>query len=232
MTGSFKISNLTDSGHLRPGHVGIIPDGTRRYALVDDLDLSHAYIHTMEKINQWIEFLFQHEINSISIYLSSKENLIKRQPEQLTPLFAAQTYLFSVLLPETARVHPFTAVCAGDKALNPPEVLESLNSLCQRAKNTREKKLNLCLGYNPIDELDHAIKESPTSMSVFEHLWVPEEIDLVIRTGGAKRLSNFLPLQSGYAEICFIQKNFPDSSLSDLQSALDAFEESSRRFGE
>ncbi len=136
-----------------PGSIGLVPDGTRRWAHQNQSSYSDAYIRTMLGITNFISFMFDQSIPSLSVYLLSKENLL-RKPFDLEPVLTSEVNLLMKMLPP-----------------------------------------------------------------------------LVIRTGGEHRLSNFLPLQAGYAEYIFIDKYFNDLTEQDLLGFLNEFQIRHRRYG-
>ena len=92
--------------------------------------------------------------------------------------------------------------------------------------------INILIAYNPIQEIAHAISKSNPPTDFLKHLWVTTPLDLVIRSGGANLLSNFLPLQSGFARLIFRNELFNDLTIRDFKLILNEFSEIDRKFGD
>ena len=93
----------------------------------------------------------------------------------------------------------------------------------------------LCLAYDPFDELcQAALKQRPwqSKQDVLRDLWVPKEIDLVLRTGGAITLSQFLPIQTSYSRIVFLEKLFNDTTVEEVLRFITDHEERELLYGE
>jgi len=112
----------------------------------------------------------------------------------------------------------------------------------ERTKNNTNGTLCLCFNYGGQREIAAAVQKivasgvvasEVTEEMIAEHLYYPEvpPVDLVIRTSGEQRLSNFMLWRAAYAELYFIQKHWPDFSADDLDEALQAYENRGRRFG-
>ena len=101
----------------------------------------------------------------------------------------------------------------------------------ERTSGNRKGTLNLLLAYDPIEEIIQAFRTSTNHERFYEDLWVTKPVDLVIRTGGAKLLSNFLPLQCGYARLYCYDKLFNDFTTEDLDEVVHQFSMIERKFG-
>jgi undecaprenyl diphosphate synthase len=118
-----------------------------------------------------------------------------------------------------------------------PELRKILKEVTTETAGNDGYTLHLALDYGGKDEIVRAVRrlgdEEVTEESIREHLDQPElpDIDLVIRTSGEQRTSNFCLWQSAYAEWMFIEKHFPEFTGTDLAKALDAFGDRKRRFG-
>jgi undecaprenyl diphosphate synthase len=211
-------------------NVGLIPDGTRRWAQREQLPLSDAYRKTMLNICEIIDYLYSQNSLTISIYLLSKQNL-GRKADELDAVVSAETDLIENLLPFLLNKWDVNLVIAGCLEQVPETLSKAASNVssvfCQ---NEHSRKLYLLIGYDSYDEITHVRKMASTS-NWFDKLWVPHKLDLVIRTSGENRLSNFLPLQSSYAELFFIDCYFNDFNLQNLKHILDAYTSRNRRFG-
>ena len=104
--------------------------------------------------------------------------------------------------------------------------------LREMTKENVSKRLNICIAYNPLYEIWESAKKSSTPSDFLNNLWVKTPLDLVIRTGKANLISNFLILQSGFARMYFIDKLFNDIQISDIKQIMDTFKKNERKYGE
>lgn len=211
-------------------HIGLIPDGTRRWAKKNQKTLEYAYFEMVLSIAQCIDYLFCHDATSVSIYLLSKDNL-QRSPEELVPVFNAESHLIKNLLPSIIEKHALKVVFAGSLSLLPSNMRDVISS--QPSYNTSSKTLYFCIAYDPLDELATCLSDTMPIIGkdILSKLWVPERLDIVIRTSGENRLSSFLPLQSAYAELIFLDQYINDITTTDLSKCLDFYYKRNRRFG-
>jgi len=216
---------------MLPNHVGLIPDGTRRWAKENKISLSEAYINAMQNITYSLDFFFQQGIKAVSIYLSSIQNL-RRSSDEIDALFRAEVLLYDAMLPHIAKKFEAKVTTAGKTDLLPDYLQTSINSITYNTSGYSSTRLYLCNAYSPLDEVINALNNSGNTDSFINYLWVPEPLDLVIRTSGANLLSNFLPLQSGYARIYTIDKLFNDASIKDFNNILTDFKNLTRLYGD
>jgi undecaprenyl diphosphate synthase len=221
------------NNHKQLGNVGIIPDGNRRWAKINNQSLDVAYWIAMQKLALTIEVLLELGALSISVYLLSKDN-IKRSRNDLDAVFQAEQKFLKELLPSLKRKHNFKVFHAGDKQVLPKQYLQSLQELCEfdNCCGAALPSLFLCAGYDPKDEILHGMSDKVTSSEeIVKNLWVPHYIDFVIRTGGDNRISGFLPLQCSYAEFFFEPYFFPDINRERIEEIVKIHHSRERRFG-
>jgi undecaprenyl diphosphate synthase len=211
-------------------HLGIIPDGARRWARANQVTYYEAYWGAMLKLLDVLEICFEFGVLIQSVYLLSKENL-RRMESDLEPVYQTEERLIREFLPDFCSRWNCCVIIAGVTNILPKSYVGALDDLvslnCERTKKSR--KLYLLTGYNPWDELENAIFRSKYSEEIKDNLWVADNVDLIIRTGDVELLSNFLPLQSGYAELCFIPKLFNDITNNDIIDRLVSFPKSGKR---
>jgi undecaprenyl diphosphate synthase len=210
-------------------HIGLIPDGARRWARREGVSLEKSYKLSMEKISIFAEHLFFEEITSVSIYLASTFNLEKRTDDELRSLFSAFNYLFSDLMPSLCERYGAQACVAGSKTSFIYET--ALTALIRTTKCYKNRSIYLLINYNPLSEL-RQVDMNRTDLDFWESFWVPERLDLVFRTGGARVLSDFLPLQSGYAQLVFLDELFNDLPYSLIHQELNRVRSLSPKYGE
>jgi undecaprenyl diphosphate synthase len=142
----------------------------------------------------------------------SKENL-GRSPDHLQAALDAEGYALRELLPRLCERWEASVNIAGDVTLLPEPFRNQAIALAQQTHRYSKRKIYFLLAYNPWDEIRHALAHCDDLDHLEQALWVKEPVDLVIRTAGGCRLSNFLPLQSGYAELEFFDCFFNDLRL-------------------
>lgn len=211
-------------------HIGLIPDGNRRWAKINNVSVEKAYYIFIERVYQIVDVVFNQGIKNMSIYLLSKDNL-KRGRDDLEPVLNSEIKFLKTLVPEIVKKHDCKIVLAGDiNYLNEFEDYKNaVLEICKKSEKNDKHILNLLIGYDPIDELNQAIKKDPENF--MHHLWVKEDVTFLMRTGFEKRISNFLPLQCKYAEFDLIKKYLPDVTLEDIENSIKKYSERERRFG-
>lgn len=205
-------------------HLGIIPDGGRRWAKIHDVTLVRSYRLSMARLCEAAGVLFEHGLQTISIYLLSKANL-KRSASEIDAISLA----IADLLTELRRLGPAIGI-AGDLSLVSEELRENVHRATV-ANPASPRRVNLCIAYDPTDEIRSARQEAGSG-DLLEHLWVVDPIDIVIRTGDAQTLSNFLPLQCAYARIVFRRELFNDLSVEQLINEVRHHEGQELLYGE
>ncbi|RLG71461.1 MAG: hypothetical protein DRO11_04435 [Methanobacteriota archaeon] len=199
-------------------HLGLIPDGARRWARKKGRSYYESYWLAMTKLIDFLDAAFQEHVLIQSVYLLSTENLT-RTPSDLAPVFATEERFLKELLPSLCEKWGCSVHHAGVKNLLPRSYVHAIEQVCLQFSGTSgstKRKLYLLIAYSPWDELSYAIECALRPLDFRQHLWVTEDVDLVIRTAGGQLMSNFLSLQSGYAELCFISALFNDVETEDI----------------
>ncbi len=208
-------------------HVGLIGDGVRRWARSNGVPLAEAYLAAIPSVAAFVDFFYENGADALSIYMLSKENL-SRPPSDFEAASHGETEFFRTLLRDLVAKWRCEVRLAGDADLLPRDYLAAIREL-QALPSNEERRLYLLAGYSPIDELLTAARQGVDGL--LSRLWVPEPVDLVLRTSGERRISNFLPLQAGYAELQFFDKFINDLTRADCEDALASFRGRSRRYG-
>lgn len=210
-------------------HIGVIPDGARRWSWRENIPLDVAYIRSVEKLAFLADLFFARQVVSLSIYLASVQNLERRSPQELRSLFTAFDHLFGKLLPDVCKRWGVRVHAAGQQSKLSYE--SSLMTICKESERNRVKSIYLVVNYDPFEELRQAnILDRETEFQ--QSLWVPERLDVVFRTGGARTLSDFLPWQSGYAQVIFLDDLFNDVPIHLFREELNRLSELSLKHGE
>jgi undecaprenyl diphosphate synthase len=200
-------------------HIGLIPDGNRRWAVKNNLELDVAYNQSMQHIYNLIDHFFSKNISLASVYLLSKENL-SRGRFDLETVLNAEENLCRMLL-ELCLKWECKVVHAGLPSVLPEKLANEIKTLVDSTTNLSKKQIHLLVGYNPLDEINSAFAIKNKEIRL-EDLWVKTNLDMVIRTaGGNVPLSNFLPLQSGYAQIFIVDELFNDFSINQFDKLFE-----------
>jgi len=212
-------------------HVGLIPDGGRRWARKNNVSLSKSYAVSRDLGITIAKYLFSVGVSELSVYLSSSQNFRRSDSEIASFTSAAGESLGNEIL-DLARIFNLRVVIVGNHESITKKVIDSLIKHNNQLDPSNIRRLNLCISYNPIEELEHAISLSQSTGNFLEYLWVTKPIDLIIRSGGANLISNFLPLQSGFARLYFLDELFNDLQMSSVKSIMKSFLGLNRKFGD
>ena len=211
-----------------PKHVGLIVDGVRRWARLNRTNLTSAYTTAMRKLAEVVQYLLSVNVDIISIYLLSKQNL-SRSSIELRSVYTAEILFLTDLMPKLIKLYNVRIIHVGYSNLLPERYLKELRKLTKMTTKNKGPRIYILAAYDPISELKQAAKKGP--YGIRSALCVPGPLDLVVRTGATYRLSGFLPLQAAYAELFFVKKYWNDLQRSDLKKVLDDFARRERRFG-
>ncbi|MEO5361028.1 MAG: undecaprenyl diphosphate synthase family protein [Nitrospirota bacterium] len=226
----YKIDNYHPGDGAFPSHIGLIPDGARRWAKINNADLLYSYKYAMENIIRIVDYLFTEQTKTISVYMSSDYNF-RRTKEEVDAICRSEEWFCSVLIPILAENHATKIVAVGQLEHLPDYFVKTIQTVQGSTENKRGTQLNLCIAYNPLREIEKAFVEKHTESSFLDYLEVKDPIDLIIRSSGANLLSNFLPIQAGFARLYFIDKLFNDITITDIREILESFAVLQRLYG-
>ena len=221
-------------------HLAIIPDGNRRWAKKHSLPPWEGHRRGLEKLKEVINWWLKTDIKELSIYTLSYENFKNRSKIELKYLFkliesqiSTKNGYIASLIEKGVRIR-----FVGLIHLLPKRIYEKLKEIMRKSKNNKGKILNFLIVYGGRLEIARAISllikkniSKITVNTIKRCLWVPSDVDLIIRTGGYSRLSNLLLYQSAYAEIYVINKLWPEIALEDIEKAVNWFYNVQRNFG-
>lgn len=212
-------------------HVGIIADGSGRWAKNNQKSLLDSYLKSAKITRELLDALFSNGVNVISLYLSSKLNF-KRNAEQIDSFCKYGYELCRNVLPTIVNTYDTAVIPVGDQSLLPSYFYDELVRLKELSNSNIQTKLYVVVAYNPIDEIVDAFMRTKDSGNLLESLWVREPLNIVIRTGNANVMSNFLPLQSAYARLYFIDKLFPDITTNEVLNIVHQYRQLNLRYGD
>ena len=227
-----------------PKNIGIIMDGNGRWAIRNSLKISEGHKKGVGVVRDIVEEAVKRGIQSLTLYAFSSENW-QRPKREINAIKRLVIEAINEQVPELKEKKVKLKFFGhlddfGEKIQN--KIFFAENETCfEEAKLS----LNVALGYGgqqDIVDIVHKVSEEVSSgnlnskdiskETINSYSSVPvDEIDLLIRTGGDKRISNFLLYQIAYAEIMFIEKFWPDFTNKDFVNCLDNFKNVSRRFG-
>jgi len=241
--------------------VGIIPDGHRRFSELNDLGLRDVYKVGLRKLFEVGTFLFRGgEVKELVVYFLSTENL-KRGKRELKILFdllrssfrfVEDGFCYDDLSDEEKVVFSESdvglwkdriRVCfVGKRELFDKDVNKFLSCIEDRTKGNSDFVVNIAIGYGGKQELVDCFNRVSSGLSsgvlsgvdesvIRDNLEFSKDIDLVVRSGFNRRLSNFFCWQSSYADLFFLDKLWPDVTLGDFKKVLSDFSLIDRRKG-
>ena len=232
-----------DFSHL-PAHVAIIMDGNGRWAKKHRLAVAKGHRQGTETLREIIRHTDDLGIRALSLYAFSTENWSRPQ-EEVDALMQLILDFFASEIDEldAKNVH---ILILGDKSRLPRLQQETLLQAEERTAKNTGLNLNIAINYGGRDEIVRAARrlaslaaegrlspDSITEHSFSDYLYTSgqPDVDLLIRTSGEMRLSNFLLYQCAYAEFLFPKTLWPDFTVADYDDALMAFGRRNRRFG-
>ena len=210
--------------HLEPAHVGLIPDGLRRWAEANAATLGDAYLRGSEKVAEIVLALRGHGVRTVSVYNLSRANLGRRSDE-LEAVYAASLHSLTTLIPD----HFDPGTCSfrlyGDRNALPHKYVAAAEDL-EMAMNGSEFRINMLAAYDAHDELRNAYERAQREGCDITAALDIGTVDMVIRTTPEPLLSGFLPLQSQYAQLNFLPTPLNDLTVDDIDDLIAAY----RRF--
>ncbi len=225
--------------HL-PNHVAIIMDGNGRWAEQRGLPRLAGHQAGMSNIHFTVEYFNEYHIKYLTLYAFSTENW-GRPENEVSGLFHI---LEESIDKETAELHKMGVKLRHLGRLEelPKGLQQSINRALESTKNNTEMTLSFAFNYGGrieiLDAVRRIIAEGVSPQNVDEellnnHLYTAglPDVDLVIRTGGEIRISNFLMWQAAYSEYYFTKVLWPDFTKKDIREALLSYSRRQRRFG-
>ena len=229
---------------ILPRHVAIIMDGNGRWAKQHKIKIALGHRTGVEALRAIIRESSDLGIEALSLYAFSTENW-KRDPGEVEALMGLLLEFFTSEIDELHEKNVCIRIL-GDKDGMPEKQRAALISAEERTKDNTGLKLNIAINYGGRAELARAARilakkaaageidpDAIDEAMVADALYTRglPDVDLLIRTSGEMRLSNFLLYQCAYAEFLFPTVLWPDFSLADYHQALDAFAKRDRRYG-
>ena len=223
-----------------PLHVAITMDGNGRWATQRKLPRTAGHDKGLHTVKTIVKAASDLGIKHLTLYIFSTENWKRAEQEVGFLMNLIHTHLKQEL--DFYRDNGIKLNHIGDMAALPPAIRQDIQDAIEDTKNFNGMILNLAINYGGRDEIIRGIKklihdgtkeEDITEQAVSKALDMPQspDVDLLIRTGGEKRLSNFLLWHIPYAEQIYIDTLWPDYTVQEFYSNIEEFQHRSRRFG-
>lgn len=233
---------------MYPHSIGIIPDGNRRLAarLMEKPWKGHEW--GIEKVYTVMDWCRELGIKNVIFYALSLENLEKRPRDELRFLFAlAKNEMERILTDPQHQIHRHSTKVTffGRLDLLPQDLQDRIVQVQERTKDYQDRVLQIAMAYGGRQEIITATKTLVQKVQSGELKEITEDAfahhlqtngygdpDLILRTGGEKRLSNFLPFQSVYAELAFVDTFWPELTKEQFMKTMQDFASRDRRYGQ
>ena len=215
-------------------HIAFIMDGNGRWGRKKGKNRNFGHLKGVEVVKKIVKASIKLKIPVLSFYVFSSENW-KRPKKEINFLFKLINIYFlkeiDSLIKQNIKIN-----ILGDLKPLPLNVKKILNRVTKLTKNNNTIKVNLALNYGARDEIIMAFKKIKKNLSKkqFEKNLFTKNMpnpDILIRTGGHKRLSNFLLWQLAYTELFFLEKLWPDFKVNDLKKIIKKYKTIKRNFG-
>lgn len=224
-----------------PQHIGIIMDGNRRWAAKRGLPPTQGHEAGVKALVKIVEHCLDLGVKTLTVYALSTENWRKRAREEVKGIFDLLVRIVKEKKEEYKKKGIRVAIL-GDFQAFPRRVVRAIREILAIVKKHERLKVNLALNYGGRDEILRAVKKiiaegippeklTEEKFSKFLYTNGEHDPDLIIRTGGELRLSNFLLWQMSYSELYFTDTLWPDFTPEKLDEAIADYQKRQRRFG-
>lgn len=227
-----------------PRHIAIIMDGNRRWAKSQGKPASFGHKEGAKTLEKIVRYANKIGLEYITVYAFSTENWKRAEEEVKALMKLLQNYLDDYS--KRADTENIKVKILGDISALSQGMQKSIKNCMERTKNNTGVTFNIALNYGGRNEIVKAVKniieqvkdgtiniEDISEETISQNLYTKNQPDpdLMIRTSGELRLSNFLPWQLVYSELLFIDKNWPDFTEKDLDYAISEYQRRTRKFG-
>ena len=229
---------------LMPKHIAIIMDGNRRWAKAKKLPTNFGHKEGAKTLEKIVKYANKIGIEYMTVYAFSTENWKRAEEEVSALMLLLQNYLEDFA--KRADVDNIKIQILGETSVLSEGLQKTLKKCIEKTKNNTGLTFNIAFNYGGRAEIIRAIKSiaNDVKLNKLKIEEINEEIvsnnlytqnqpdpDLLIRTSGEVRLSNFLPWQLVYSEFLFVQKNWPEFTEEDLDNAIEEYQRRNRKFG-
>lgn len=234
---------MNEDGNM-PKHIAIIMDGNRRWAVEHGLDKKQGHKEGAKVLEKIVRYANEIGLGYITVYAFSTENWKRAEDEVKSLMLLLQNYLDDY--GKRADTENIKVKIIGDITRLSQGMQKSIIKCMERTKDNTGVTFNIAINYGGRDEIVKAVKNIATQVKegnisindinqelVSDNLYTKgqPDPDLLIRTSGELRISNFLPWQIAYSEFLFIDKHWPDFTEEDLDEAIEVYQKRNRKFG-
>lgn len=220
-----------------PNHVGIIMDGNGRWAQLRGKKRTYGHKIGSKNVDKIVTHAFKRGVKVLSLYAFSAENW-ERPKEEVDELMRLLKNYFTKFLGKVIK-HDVRLSVMGDLSRLTNELQELIKHDIEQSKNNNGSVLNIAINYGGRQEIVYAVNKliaenkAITVESISENLYTAPygEPDLIIRTGGDERISNFMIFQGAYSELYFTPVFWPEFDENQFDKALEEYSKRKRRFG-
>ena len=225
---------------MLPKHIGFIVDGNRRWAKTHGIPAYEGHLAGYNAIQDIAHATFENGVEFMSAYIFSTENW-KRSEDEVSRLMGLVLKLL------TSDLHIFDEnniklKILGSRQRVSDKILRAIDEAEARTAGNTRGTLALCFNYGGQEEVSDACKrlvqagvsaDEVTPSLIEQNIYAPEipPLDLIVRTSGEQRLSNFMLWRSAYSELLFLDKPWPDMTKDDVTDILEEYARRGRRFG-
>lgn len=231
---------MTEADGILPQHVGLILDGNRRWARERGKTVAQGHKEGYMNLKRVAKAAIRQGVRYVSAYVFSTENW-KREQQEVDDIMKILRW---VLRHEVREFHKenIRLRVIGSKLKLGTAMLKAIHDAEELTKDNDRGTILLCLDYGGQQEIVDAVKriaaegvpaEEISAEMISKYLYAPDvpPVDLVIRTSGEQRLSNFMLWESAYSELAFTKANWPDFDEAALKDAISNYMQRHRRFG-
>ena len=223
-----------------PRHIGYIVDGNRRWAKMHGIPTYEGHLAGYNALKDVAIATLDAGVEYMSIYIFSTENW-KRSQEEVSNLMTLILRLFTSDAKMFSDYNIRLKVLGQREGLN-AKILQAMDKLEEDTKNNTAGTMAICLNYGGQHEIVDAVKkivqsgisaDDITDDVIAENLYGAEvpPVDVIVRTSGEKRLSNFMLWRAAYSEFIFLNTLWPDMTKDDVTAIIEEYSRRGRRFG-
>ena len=217
-------------------HIAFIMDGNGRWGLKKKRSRNYGHLEGVKTVQNIVEASITFKVPIISFYVFSTENW-KRPKTEINYLFNLINIYFNKEIDNISK-NKIKIIISGRLKNLPIKIKKVLKIVTKKTKDNNKLILNLAINYGSKDEIIDAVRkisdgsqkitEEKINKNLYSNLVSP---DILVRTGGQKRLSNFMLWQIAYTEIFFLDKLWPDFTKEDLRKVINKYYKIKRNFG-
>ena len=220
-------------------HICFILDGNKRWAKKNNLNQLDGYKKGIEKIYEIIKYCYEHNIEYVTLYLLSTENVNRKNNNSF---FKLANKSFEGFVKKINKIGKIKMNIIGENKNLPKNILNLIKEFPLKQKNDFNQTINLAFNYGFIDELKSVIKKTnefalenkmhvdEVNIENFFYLKNQPDPDILIRTGGYNRISNFILKNLIYTELYFLETLWPDLKLSQIQNIILKYNKINRKY--